>query len=102
MALLKSSFARVIAKYAFLVYVAMFYMNYPRCGDCAYSHISFIRECTDARDVSYVTGTGRKNGFTNVCERCKIICGKFGAPNLHYICAVGQSVGKYIYLLDRY
>ena len=36
----------------------MFYMNYPRCGDCAYSHISFIRECTDARDVSYVTGEG--------------------------------------------
>ena len=34
----------------------MFYMNYPRCGDCAYAHISFIRECTDARDVSYVTG----------------------------------------------
>ena len=58
MALLKSSFARVIAKYAFLVYVAMFYMNYSRCGDCAYSHISFIRECTDARDVSYVTGEG--------------------------------------------
>ena len=58
MALLKSSFARVIAKYAFLVYVAMFYMNYLRCGDCAYSHISFIRECTDARDVSYVTGEG--------------------------------------------
>ena len=28
------------------------------CGDCAYSHISFIRECTDARDVSYVTGEG--------------------------------------------
>ena len=36
----------------------MFYMNYPRCGDCAYAHISFIRECTDARDVSYVTGEG--------------------------------------------
>ena len=36
----------------------MFYMNYPRCGDCAYSHISFIRECADARDVSYVTGEG--------------------------------------------
>ena len=36
----------------------MFYMNYPRCGDCAYSDISFIRECTDARDVSYVTGEG--------------------------------------------
>ena len=33
----------------------MFYMNYPRCGDCAYSHISFIRECTD---VSYVAGEG--------------------------------------------
>ena len=33
-------------------------MNYPRCGDCAYSHISFIRECADARDVSYVTGEG--------------------------------------------
>ena len=58
MALLKRSFARVIAKYAFLVYIAMFYMNYPLCGDCAYSHISFIRECTDARDVSYVTGEG--------------------------------------------
>ena len=27
-------------------------MNYPQC---AYSHISFIRECTD---VSYVTGEG--------------------------------------------
>ena len=36
----------------------MFYMNYPRYGDCAYSHISFIRECTDARDVSYVAGEG--------------------------------------------
>ena len=36
----------------------MFYMNYPRCGVCAYSHISFIRECTDARDVSHVTGEG--------------------------------------------
>ena len=31
---------------------------YPRWGDCAYSHISFIRECTNARDVSYVTGEG--------------------------------------------
>ena len=30
-------------------------MNYPRCGNCAYLHISFIRECTD---VSYVTGEG--------------------------------------------
>ena len=48
----------VISRYAFLVYVAMFYMNYPRCGDCAYSHISFIRECIDARDVSYVTVEG--------------------------------------------
>ena len=28
------------------------------------------------------------------------ICGKFGALNLHYICAVGLSVGKYIYLLS--
>ena len=36
----------------------MFYMNNPLCGDWAYSHISFIRECTDARDVSYVTGEG--------------------------------------------
>ena len=36
----------------------MFYMIYPRCGDCAYSHISFIREFTVARDVSYVTGEG--------------------------------------------
>ena len=48
------SFARVIARYVFLVYVAMLYMNYPRCGDCAFS-ASFVRECTD---VSYVAGEG--------------------------------------------
>ena len=28
----------------------MLYMNYPRCGDCA-----FVKECTD---VSYVAGEG--------------------------------------------
>ena len=50
----KLSFARVIARYVFLVYVAMLYMNYPRCGDCAFS-ASFVRECTD---VSYVAGEG--------------------------------------------
>ena len=33
----------------------MFYMNYPRRGNCVYSHISFKRECTD---VSYVAGEG--------------------------------------------
>ena len=35
-------------------YVAMLYMNYPRCGYCAFS-TSFVRECTD---VSYVAGEG--------------------------------------------
>ena len=44
----------VIARYVFLVYVAMLYMNYPRCGDCAFS-ASFVRECTD---VSHVAGEG--------------------------------------------
>ena len=32
----------------------MFYMNYPRCGDCAVS-ASFTKGCTD---VSYVAGEG--------------------------------------------
>ena len=50
----KPSFATVIARYVFLVHVAMLYMNYPRCGDCAFS-ASFVRECTD---VSYVAGEG--------------------------------------------
>ena len=35
-------------------YVAMLYMNYSRCGDCAFS-TSFLRECAD---VSYVAGEG--------------------------------------------
>ena len=30
------------------------YMNYPWCGDCAFS-ASFVKECTD---VSYVAGEG--------------------------------------------
>ena len=42
----KSSFARGIARYAFLVYVAMLFVIYPRCGDCAFS-ASFLRECSD-------------------------------------------------------
>ena len=46
----KPSIKRVIARYVFLVYVATLYMNYPRCGDCAFS-ASFVRECTD---VSYL------------------------------------------------
>ena len=29
----------------------MLYMNYPRCGDCAFS-ASFVRECTDVCDVA--------------------------------------------------
>ena len=37
-----------------IIYVAMLYMNYPRCRDCAFS-ASFIRKCTD---VSYVAGEG--------------------------------------------
>ena len=32
----------------------MLYMNYPRCGDSAFS-ASFVRECTDA---SYVAKEG--------------------------------------------
>ena len=32
----------------------MLYMNYPRCGDCAFT-ASFVRERTD---VSYVAGEG--------------------------------------------
>ena len=30
------------------------YLNYPLCGDCAFS-ASFVKECTD---VSYVAGEG--------------------------------------------
>ena len=37
-----------------IIYVAMLYMNYPRCRDCAFS-ASFVKECTD---VSYVAGEG--------------------------------------------
>ena len=55
MALLKNRvFKRVIARYLFLVYVAMLYMNYPQGGDCAFS-ASFLRVCTV---VSYVAGEG--------------------------------------------
>ena len=32
----------------------MLYMNYPRCGDCAFSE-SLVKECTA---VSYVPGEG--------------------------------------------
>ena len=46
----KPSFARVIARYVFLVYVAMLYMNYSLCEDCAFS-ASFVRACSDI-DVS--------------------------------------------------
>ena len=42
----KPTITRDIARYIFLVYVATLYMNYPRCGDCAFS-ASFVRECTD-------------------------------------------------------
>ena len=35
-----------------IIYVAVFYMNYPQCGDCALS-ASFVKECSD---VSYVAG----------------------------------------------
>ena len=28
-----------------IIFTAMLYMNYPRCGDCAFS-ASFVRECT--------------------------------------------------------
>ena len=50
----KPNFARVIARFVFLVYVVMLYINYPRCGDCAFS-ASFVRECTV---VSHVAGEG--------------------------------------------
>ena len=29
-----------------IIYVAVFYMNYPQCGDCALS-ASFVKECSD-------------------------------------------------------
>ena len=37
----------VLRVYVFheIIYFAMLYMNYPRCGDCAFS-ASFISECT--------------------------------------------------------
>ena len=35
-----------------MISVAVLYMNYPQCGDCALS-ASFIKECSD---VSYVAG----------------------------------------------
>ena len=44
---------RVIV-FSVIIYVVMLYMNYPRCGDCAFS-ASFIRKFTD---VSYVAGEG--------------------------------------------
>ena len=40
------SFSNTFARYVFLVYVAMLYMNYPRCGDCAFS-ANFLRKYTD-------------------------------------------------------
>ena len=48
----KPSFSGVIARYVFLVYVAMLYMNYLRCGDCAFS-ASFVRQCTDVNQLRY-------------------------------------------------
>ena len=43
-----------------IIYVAMLYMNYPRCGDFAFS-ASLVRECTD---VSYVAGEGVELNYT--------------------------------------
>ena len=37
-----------------IIFTAMLYMNYRRCGDCAFS-ASFVRECTD---VSYFAEEG--------------------------------------------
>ena len=48
--------AWVIERYVFLVYVEMLYMNYPRCGDCAFS-ARFVRECSDV-SLSDVAGEG--------------------------------------------
>ena len=44
----KPTFARVIARYIFLVYVAVLYMNYPRCGNRAFS-ASFVRKTSVAQ-----------------------------------------------------
>ena len=38
--------AKYAFQYTFKCYVAMLYMNYPQCGDWAFS-ASFVRECTD-------------------------------------------------------
>ena len=48
----KPSFSRVIARYVFLVYVAMLYVSYLRCGDCAFS-ASFVMQCTDVSQLRY-------------------------------------------------
>ena len=53
----KPSFARVIARYVFLAYVAMLYVNYPRCGDCAFS-VSFVRGSVLMLVCSFVAGEG--------------------------------------------
>ena len=42
----KPSIAMVIVRYVFLVHVAMLYINYRLCGDCAF-WASFVREYTD-------------------------------------------------------
>ena len=41
-------------RYVVLVYVEMLYMNYPRCGNCAFSR-DFVREWTDV-SLSDVAG----------------------------------------------
>ena len=38
-------FSNTFARYIFLLYVAILYMNYPRCGDCVFS-AKFLRGCT--------------------------------------------------------
>ena len=48
--------AWVIERYVFLLYVEMLYMDYLRCGNCAFSG-GFVRECTDV-SLSDLAGEG--------------------------------------------
>ena len=50
----------------------------------------------------YNDSLDEKNGFTNVCERCNYVVNLELQICITLICAVGLSVGKYIYLLVRY
>ena len=68
-----------------IIYVAMLYINYIRCGDCTFS-ASFVRQCTD---VSYVAGEGVEltvNKESVVVEEIKEV--ELRSRRAQFICAV--------------